>query len=97
MAQFQVTQPINFATVLALRAQGEAVIRQSATDSIMMFDLNHVHCTDSAVLPLLAAWLRCGKQRGMTIRFCNVPDELARITRVCGLWPLLHQSDSGRS
>lgn len=84
-----VTGFVNFATVMPLRAQGEQCIRDAIAVGQLQFDLSCVECTDSAILPLLTAWLRCSKRHQVNVRFVHFPPVIERIAKVCGLWSLL--------
>ena len=85
----EVTGVVNFATVIALRAEGERHISAAKTAKQVIFDLAQIQCTDSSVLPLLTAWLRVGKQQGVVVLFRQMPVVLERITKVCGMLPFI--------
>jgi len=84
-----VTGSVNFATVMPLCAQGEQWIQLAETSQRLTFDLSDIECTDSAILPLITAWLRFAAQRRVTVRFVRVPVVIERIARACGLWSLI--------
>jgi phospholipid transport system transporter-binding protein len=51
----------------------------------LVFDLAGVTRADSAGLSLLIEWLRLARQRGLTLRYRNLPEQLLTLVRVNGL------------
>ena len=70
---FMVSGRIVFETVLALRGQGDVLIKSEANPC---FDFREVTRTDSSAVALLLAWLRKAKQDDKVIRFINLPQSM---------------------
>ena len=71
-----------FDTVQTLRDSSFPLLSQS---SDLIFDLAHVTRTDSAGLALLIFWMRETAYRNTSIKFENIPTQLADIAHLCGL------------
>lgn len=88
--RLKVTGTLNFDTVLALREAGERFLRDASTEQPIVFDFSQVNCVDTAVLPLITAWLRAAKRHGVVVQFRPIPESLAQIAKVCGLLPWIN-------
>ncbi len=55
----------------------------------VQLDLSGITRADSAGLALLVEWLRESVNRGCSIDFLNMPEQLLSIARVCGLADIL--------
>jgi len=78
---------INFHSVIALRAQGEAALRQA--DGTLCFDFSGVSQTNTAALSLLLCWTRSAKALGREVQFRQLPAELHSMAAVSELEGLL--------
>ncbi|MDL0432041.1 STAS domain-containing protein [Marinobacter sp. TBZ242] len=70
-------------TVVTLRKEGEALIRDSAADLVV--DLSEMSTAHSVVLSLLLCWQRLARSRNQTLRFAGVGDRLGSLAALCGL------------
>jgi phospholipid transport system transporter-binding protein len=82
----QVSGPLTYATVAAVRARSLPLIARGQT---VTFDLASVPAVDSAALALVVEWLRAGAARGVEVRLRSVPAPLRDLARVCGCDELL--------
>lgn len=78
--------PLSFANAPALLQQGQMLMAQHAT---VVLDFEGVTTSNSAGLALLTGWWRTAKQANKSIRFINIPTDLAAIASVCGVNHLL--------
>ena len=77
---------LSFSTVMDLLRDSAALLWRNSSVTL---DLAGVTRTDSAGLALLVEWIRIARQRGKTIRFCNIPEQLMAVAQVAGLGELL--------
>jgi phospholipid transport system transporter-binding protein len=85
--RFVVAGPLQFDTVRRARKAGIELFdgRQAVT-----LDLQGVTRSNSAGLALLIEWMRAARQRGVQVRFENVPAQLRAIARASRLEHILH-------
>lgn len=81
-----------FSTVRALAAQGEALL--TAEKPVSRLDLQAVSRVDSSGLALLLEWQSWAKANGTSLVVSNVPDDLARLARLCEAEDLLNPNVS---
>jgi len=77
---------LSFTTVMGLLRDSAALLWRNPSVTL---DLAGVTRTDSAGLALLVEWIRIARQRGKSIRFCNIPEQLMAVAQVAGLGELL--------
>lgn len=80
-----------FDTVKALAADGEDLL--SGEKPVSQLDLQGVTRVDSSGLALLLEWQSQAKAKGATLKISNVPDDLARLARLCEAEDLLQLTD----
>lgn len=85
--RFKVSGALNAETVTDLLERSEAAFKDSGSLEI---DLANVPEGDSAGLALLIEWLRLAGQRQQTIRFKNVPAQIAALARISEVENLLN-------
>ncbi|WP_246480553.1 STAS domain-containing protein [Motiliproteus sediminis] len=78
---------IDFATVVAVREQGEQLLREGSGE--LSFDFAGVVQTNTAALTLLLCWKRAASACGRELRFTNLPSELHSMAAVSELEELL--------
>jgi len=88
--ELRISGELSFDTVPALWREANAVFTDARGD--VCFDLEAVDRTDSAGLALLIEWVRAAGERGVGIRFRNIPAQLMEIARVSGVEDLLSAS-----
>ncbi len=59
------------------------------TVSHVRVNLSDLKSADSSCLAMLVDWLRCAKLQGKDIQFCNMPQFMLDLGRVCGLDAIL--------
>ncbi len=59
------------------------------TVSHVKVNLADLESADSSCLAMLVDWLRCAKLQGKDIQFCNMPQFMLDLGRVCGLDAIL--------
>ena len=77
---------LGFATVSGLLKNTP---RSFFEDGDIRLDLSGVTRADSAGLALLVEWLRESVNRGRSIAFLHMPEQMLSIARVCGLEEIL--------
>lgn len=77
---------LSFSTVTTLSEKSTSLLWQAEQVTL---DLEGVTRTDSAGLALLVEWLRIARQRGKTIQFRNIPQQMMAVAQVVGLDQLL--------
>jgi phospholipid transport system transporter-binding protein len=87
--RFKVHGALNAETVTALFESSEAAFKDAGSLEI---DLANVPEGDSAGLALLIEWLRLGQQRKQTVRFKNMPEQIAALARISEVDKLLLQN-----
>lgn len=87
--RFKVHGALNAETVTALFESSEAAFKGVAALEI---DLANVPEGDSAGLALLIEWLRLGQQHKQTVRFKNMPEQIAALARISEVDKLLLQN-----
>ncbi|MFN2361577.1 MAG: lipid asymmetry maintenance protein MlaB [Marinobacter sp.] len=70
-------------TVVALRRQGESLIRGSSADLVV--DLSAMTTAHSVVLSLLLCWQRLAQRRSQTLQFTGVGERLGSLAALSGL------------
>lgn len=78
---------LTFATVTALLEQSRALFSQA--DEAVEVDLGAVQRVDSAGLALLIEWLRLAREKGLTIRFSHLPQQMKAIAAASDLDSIL--------
>ena len=73
--------PVTLANVARVLQEG----RQHLDEGVRQVDLSEVTEMDSALLPLLLAWLREARARHREITFTNLPQSLQTIARLYGV------------
>ncbi len=66
----------------------------AALQADTVIDLSGVEYIDSAGLAVLLEWLRRARERGVKLRFSNIPEEILPYARVCGVEPLLPTTEA---
>lgn len=77
---------IDMTNVIAACAIGRSLIDTVSHVRINLSDLNFA---DSSCLAMLVDWLRCAKLQQKDIQFCNMPQFMLDLGRVCGLDAIL--------
>lgn len=77
---------LSFSTVMDLLRDSAGLLWRNSSVTL---DLTGVTRTDSAGLALLVEWIRIARQRGKSIHFCNIPEQLMAVAQVAGLGELL--------
>lgn len=90
--QLVVTGTLDFETVPALLAEGDAYLAPGAR---LLVDLRGVSHTNSAGLAMLVAWLRWARERGAELRFAHLPEQMQAAARVTGVAEILPVADAG--
>jgi len=88
--QFQLQGMLSFANVVALRAQGRALIDDMSA-SAFSIDLAQVDYQDSSVLIVCLAWLRDARQHKKNLSFANPPVLLREMAQLSGVDTLLFE------
>jgi phospholipid transport system transporter-binding protein len=83
---------LHFNTVSALLTVGVDAIKSGRADVI---DLAGVTSSDSAGLALLIEWASVAKSAGRTLRFENIPSQLAQLARLSEVEELLVHPGAG--
>lgn len=83
---WKLTGELGFATVPGLLKNAP---RGFLEDGDVRIDLSGVTRADSAGLALLVEWLRESVNRGRSITFLHMPEQMLSIARVCGLEEIL--------
>jgi phospholipid transport system transporter-binding protein len=78
----QVSGALNFATVSDLWNESLAYLNK---ESELKFDFAGVTQANSAALALLLEWVKFAKQRGKSISFYQLPEQLQSIAKVSGV------------
>lgn len=78
---YRVSGVLDAATAPELLRESEARIA-SATGPDIHIDLSGVTESDSSGLALLLEWLRIGRRRNQSVRFANVPEQIAALARI---------------
>ncbi|OGT25811.1 MAG: hypothetical protein A3I77_00090 [Gammaproteobacteria bacterium RIFCSPLOWO2_02_FULL_42_14] len=81
---FSLQGKVSFDNVLALRLQGEALIRQNCT-----IDLSHIAGMDAAIFSLLLCWKRWANARRVTVHFIHAPASIKKMSVLFSLTQLL--------
>lgn len=84
---WQVVGELTFATVTPLAADPPWLTSTHSGD--LPIDLSAVSRADSAGVALLLAWLRQAQVAGVTLRYQQMPAQMASIVQLCGLTQLL--------
>ena len=79
-----------FASAAELLQRADGLL---AGGSPLTIDLAAVGDCDSAGLALLLEWLDLGRQRGITVRYRNIPDALLGIARLSNVVELIAPAD----
>ena len=82
---------LTFATVRGLSQQGEAVLAGGKPPR--RIDLEDVRRVDSSGLALLLEWQSRARAAGRSIAIVNVPNDLARLARLCEAEGLLQMNN----
>lgn len=85
--QARVEGQIDYHTVVHLRDEGEAMMRQHPAD--LTIDFAAVDKVNTAALALLLSWQRTAKELGQDLHFINVPPSLTAIAQMSDLESLL--------
>jgi ABC-type transporter Mla MlaB component len=83
----RVRGPVTFDNLMALRAEGDAVI--SAAPTGVRMQLDDLDGGSSAAVALIMAWFRCAAVQDKTIEFVDVPPEVTKIIELSGLTDVL--------
>lgn len=86
----RVNGELTFATVTALLAKSRPLFDQASKQ--ITVELGEVERADSAGLAILIEWMRQAKERGATIAFSHLPDQMLAIATASELDTLLPQS-----
>lgn len=78
-------------SVLALRAQGEALIRQHGGHLIV--DLSALETAHSVVLSMLLCWQRLAEKQGGSLRFRGISERLESLAALSNLRSQLTRAD----
>jgi ABC-type transporter Mla MlaB component len=84
----QVTGDITFDGVVKLRQAGESLILESKQSNLQC-DFGKVQHCESVGLSLMAAWQRFANRHNKKISWINIPSNLERLAKVCGMQFLL--------
>ena len=82
----KVSGELNFATVVDLWNESLAYLDK---ESELKFDFAGVTQANSAALALLLEWVKLAKQRGKSISFYQLPEQLQSIAKVSGVSQLV--------
>ena len=91
-SRFGVQGVLDFDTVGPLALESR---RQFIGKERMEVDLQGVRSSNSAGLALLLEWLELAHQRGISLRFRNLPESIARLAAITNLTGLLPVNKSG--
>lgn len=81
---FSVSGVVCFASVCALRKEGEALL--SMANSVEYeIELGRAHSEDASIFSLLLCWLRCAKKKRLSLRFKGASSDLIRMQQLFGL------------
>ncbi len=83
--RLHVAGEVSLDTVLAWR---EAGLRELDRDGLVV-DLSGVVEADSSALSLLFEWQRAARERGYTLKFCNLPENMKSLAEVYGVLELI--------
>ncbi len=86
--RMRVSGVVDFATVVALEAQGEKWLREQAPQRCRL-DLGGVSHCNSAGTTLLLSWLRAARSVGKDLAVENVPATLRKMLLLAGLEDVL--------
>lgn len=78
---------VGFGTVATLWKSTSRLI-DSAEASAIEVDLGRVERADSAGLALLVGWLAAAKQKGVALRYVNVPERIRGLAAISEVEPL---------
>jgi phospholipid transport system transporter-binding protein len=81
---FSVCGQVSFNSVLSLREQGEAWLRNT-TQSTCVIDLSAMEEQDASVFTLLLCWWRLAKKKNIAICFISASTSLERMRKLFGL------------
>lgn len=85
-ANLVVSGTLDFNSVTDLFAKGQSLMD---VDHNYQVDLANTTRCDSSGLVLLVSWLRFAKQKGVSLTFINVPNQLFALAQVSGLHEIL--------
>ncbi len=88
--QFKLVGVINFETSPAIEQQGQRML-QVSTDEHWQIDLSGVIQADSSALSVCLSWVRLARAQKKSIKFNNMPLDLAALAEVCTVQKLLQQ------
>lgn len=83
--QYAVKGDLSFATVAGLLKRSASLFAQPQ----VAIDLAGVTYADSAGLALLIEWLRLARQRGVTLRYSGLPEQLRSLAAISEVEALL--------
>ena len=78
-----ITGTITLEKLLALRTEGENIIKDVATPC--KFTLSNLHTTHIATISLLLSWVRCARLHNKTIQFIEIPEKLLHWLQIINL------------
>lgn len=91
-SRFGVEGVLDFDTVVTLVAESR---RQFVGKERLEVDLQGVRASNSAGLALLLEWLELAHERGISLRFRNLPESIARLAAITNLTGLLPVNNGG--
>lgn len=86
---FRVEGPITLHTVRAIMEEGLKLFDHDAVE----VDLSGVTEVDSAAVALILEWLRRGSERGQTVRFARLPENVKSLAAMYGVLELIPASE----
>lgn len=85
--RFRLEGVLDAATVVRILKQGN---QQFAGQPGIQIDLSGVMASDSAGLALLIEWLRGARERGQSMQFTQLPEQLSALARISEVEDLLN-------
>lgn len=82
------TGVLDYSTGPLLREQGQALIAKSSAQKLQI-SCAGVEKSSSVGLALLLAYMRDGHQAGKTVELLQLPEDMRKIAKVCGLTEML--------
>jgi phospholipid transport system transporter-binding protein len=93
-AEFRVPERVRFDNAVTVRQAGERFLDEAATGPVRI-SLGQLAERNSVVVALLLAWVRHARERGRTVQFVDVPDDLRNIIELYGVAGILPLEGGG--
>ena len=91
----RLTGALDFESLPGVLAESEKYIARPQLPERLTIDFSDVPAVDSSAVALLLEWLRRAREKGVALRFANLPPNLLALAELYGVRQIIEPQPSG--